>query len=113
MKKGMLVGALVGVLLLTGCGSKSSKLVCTIKQTQSGMEMVSTATTYFDSKGYTTKVDMEMVIDAGSNSAAKAALTALKSTYDDIKQDGSKLTVKETIKPEDSEKTTIKDAKKD
>ena len=113
MKKGLLVGALVGVLLLTGCGSKRSKLVCTTKQTESGMEMVSTATTYFDSKGYATKVDIKMVIDAGSESLAKTALNALKSNYDDIKQNGSKLTVKQTIKPGKDEKNTIKDAEKE
>ena len=114
MKKGLLISAILGVtLLLTGCGSKQSKLVCTMKQTQMGMEMESTATTYFDSKGKATKVDMDMVVDAKSETAAKAALSAMKSSYDNVKQDGSKLIIKETIKPEGDDKdVTIKEAKK-
>ena len=77
MKKGLLMVAVLGVtLLLTGCGSKASKLVCTMKQSLMGMEMNSTATTYFDSKGKATKVDMEMVVDAKTESAAKTAMTA-------------------------------------
>ena len=114
MKKGLLMSALLGVtLLLTGCGGKSSKLVCTMKQTQMGMEMNSTATTYFDSKGKATKVDMEMVVDAKTETAAKAAMSAMKSSYDNIKQDGSKLIINETIKPTGSDKdVTLKEAKK-
>ena len=84
-----------------------------MKQTQMGMEMESTATTYFDSKGKATKVDMDMVVDAKSETAAKAALSAMKSSYDNVKQDGSKLIIKETIKPEGDDKdVTIKEAKK-
>ena len=114
MKKGLLISAILGVtLLLTGCGSKASKLVCTMKQTQMGMEMESTATTYFDSKGKATKVDMDMVVDAKSETAAKAALSAMKASYDNVKQDGSKFIIKETIKPEgDDNDVTIKEAKK-
>ncbi len=114
MKKGLLMSALLGVtLLLTGCGSKASKLVCTMEQTQMGMKMETTATTYFDSKGKATKVDMNMVVDAKTETAAKAALSAMKSTYDNVKQDGSKVIIKETIKPEGSDKdVTLKEAKK-
>ena len=105
MKKGLLISAIIGsTLLLTGCGSKQSKLVCTMNQTQMGMEMKSTATTYFDSKGKATKVDMDMIVDAKSETAAKAALSAMKSSYDNVKQDGSKIIIKETIKPEGSDK---------
>ena len=114
MKKGLLISAILGVtLLLTGCGSKASKLVCTMKQTQMGMEMKSTATTYFNSKGKATKVDMDMVVDAKTETAAKAAASAMKSSYDNVKQDGSKVIIKETIKPEGSDKdVTLKEAKK-
>ena len=114
MKKGLLISAIIGsTLLLTGCGSKQSKLVCTMNQTQMGMEMKSTATTYFDSKGKATKVDMDMIVDAKSETAAKAALSAMKSSYDNVKQDGSKIIIKETIKPEGSDKDiTIKKEKK-
>ena len=114
MKKGLLMSALLGVtLLLTGCGSKNSKLVCTMKQTQMGMKMETTATTYFDSKGKATKVDMDMVVDAKTETAAKTAMSAMKSTYDNIKQDGSKVIIKETIKPEGSDKdVTLKEVKK-
>ena len=114
MKKGLLMVAVLGVtLLLTGCGSKASKLVCTMKQSLMGMEMNSTATTYFDSKGKATKVDMEMVVDAKTESAAKTAMSAMKSSYKNIKQDGSKLIINETIKPTGSDKdVTLKKAKK-
>lgn len=114
MKKGLLISAVVcAMVLLTGCGSKSAKLVCTMKQTQMGMEMKSTATTYFDAKGKATKVDMKMVVDAKTESAAKAALQAMKSSYDNIKQDGAKIIIKETLKPEGSDKNvSLKEAKK-
>ena len=114
MKKGLLISAVLSVtLLLTGCGSKASKLVCTMKQEQMGMQMETTATTYFDSKGKATKVEMDMVVDAKTETAAKAALSAMKSSYDNVKQDGSKVIIKETIKPEGSDKdVTLKEAKK-
>ena len=114
MKRGLLLSAVLGVtLLLTGCGNKSAKLVCTMKQTQMGLEMETTATTHFDSKGKATKIDMDMVVDAKSETAAKAALSAMKSSYDDVKQDGTKVLIKETIKPEASDKdATIKEVKK-
>ena len=114
MKRGLLLSAVLGVtLLLTGCGNKSAKLVCTMKQTQMGLEMETTATTHFDSKGKATKIDMDMVVDAKSETAAKAALSAMKSSYDNVKQDGSKLIIKETIKPEGDDKdVTLKEAKK-
>ena len=114
MKKGLLISAILGVtLLLTGCGSKQSKLVCTMKQTQMGMAMETTATTYFNAKGNATKVDMSMVVDAKSDSNAKATAKALKSSYDSVTQKGSKVVVKETIKNTGSDKNvTIKDARK-
>ena len=101
------------ILLLTGCGSKQSKLVCTMTQNQMGMEMETTATTYFNSKGKATKVDMNMVIDAKSESTAKSVFSSMKSSYPDIKQDGSKIIINETIKPEGDDKdATLKDTKK-
>lgn len=114
MKKGLLIAAvLCTTLLLTGCGSKETKLVCTMKQTQMGMKMETTATTYFNSKGKATKVDMDMVVDAKDESTAKSLVKTMKSSYDDVTQKGSKVIVKETIKNDGSDKdVTIKDAKK-
>lgn len=114
MKKGLLIGAVFSVaLLLTGCGSKSTKLVCTMKQSQMGMKMETTATTYFDSKGKATKVDMNMVVDAKNEKTAEATAKAMKSSYDNVSQKGSKVIIKESIKNDGSDKNvTIKDAKK-
>ena len=114
MKKSLLIGAVLSItLLLTGCGNKSSKLVCTMKQTQMGMKIETTATTYFDSKGKATKVDMDMVVDAKDEATAKSTAKAMKSSYDNVTQKGSKVIIKESIKNDGSDKdVTIKDAKK-
>ena len=114
MKKGLLIAAvLCTTLLLTGCGGKESKLVCTMQQTQMGMKMDTTATTYFNSKGKATKVDMDMVVNAKDESTAKTLAKTMKSSYDNVTQKGSKVIIKETIKNDGSDKdVTIKDARK-
>lgn len=114
MKKiGLLLGTCAFVFALTGCGSKSSKLVCTMTQEQSGVgEMTATTTTHFGSDGNATKVDMEMVFKTDSKEKASTIYESMKSSYDNVKKDGKSIIIKESVEPtEDDEKVTRKEAK--
>ncbi len=114
MKKlGFLLSVFVLSLVLTGCG-KSNKLVCTMKNEQSGIgEMKTTATTYFNNKGNANKVDISIDYTATSESTAKTVYNTMKSTYKDIKLDGKKVIIKQSVEPEENdEDITRKEAKK-
>lgn len=114
MKKGILfVSGIIMACTLTGCGSSNDKLVCTLSQEQNGVKMDTTATTYFNSKDVATKVTVDMVIDAGSESMAKTLVETMKDSYDDVKQDGNKVTLKKSAEPDkNDEDLTRKEAKK-
>lgn len=113
MKKGILfVSGIIMACTLTGCGSSNDKLVCTLSQEQNGVKMDTTATTYFNSKDVATKVTVDMVVDAGSESMAKTLAETMKDSYDDVKQDGNKVTLKKSAEPDkDDEDLTRKEAK--
>ena len=114
MKKlGLLLGACAFSLVLTGCGSRNSKLVCTMTEEQSGVgEMTATTTTHFGSDGNANKVDMEMVFKTDSEDAASALYESTKEAYDNVKLDGKSIIITESIEPtEDDEKVTKKEAK--
>lgn len=114
MKKfGLFAGILVTTLCLTGCGNKTDKLVCTLEQEQSGVgNMEATATTYFGKDGNATKVDLNMVFTAESETVAETLYSTMKSSYDDIEVKGKKVTIKETVESSsDDEKVDKKTAK--
>lgn len=113
MKKGILfVSGIIMACMLTGCGSSNDKLVCTLSQEQNGVKMDTTATTYFNSKDVATKVTVDMVVDAGSETMAKTLVETMKDSYDDVKQDGNKVTLKKSVEPDkDDEDLTRKEAK--
>ena len=114
MKKlGLLLGSCAFLLVLTGCGSKSSKLVCTMTEKQSGVgEMTATTTTHFGSDGNATKVDMKMVFETDSKDMASTLYDSMKGTYENIKLDGKSIIINESVEPtEDDEKVNRKEAK--
>lgn len=113
MKKGiLLISGIIVACTLTGCGSSNNKLVCTLSQTQSGVTMDATATTYFNSKDAATKATVDMVVDAGSESMAKTLAETMKDSYDEVKQEGNKVTLKKSVEPdEDDENLTREEAK--
>ncbi len=112
MKKSLLVVLLImSFCVLTGC-NKESKLVCTNSQTQMGIKMDIKVTTYFDSKDIATKADMNMTVDAKTDEMAKTLAKQMKSSYDNVKQNGSKVVLNKTAKPGKNDKDKKKDVKK-
>ena len=109
MKNFMKVCTLALVLVLvSGCGSKSNVLTCTMKEEESGMKMTSTAKMTFD-KDKATKINLVMSVDLDDSmkNYVKLMATSLESQFSELK-DKKGVTLKTNTK--DSNVTVTIDA---
>ena len=89
MKKYFLI-AVVGILLLTGCG-KSNQVTCTTSMEQGGISMKVSVIADLDGSEKVTKVAYEY--DFGDAKSAESYCSLIKLSYSDAQCSGSKITI--------------------
>ena len=89
MKKYFLI-AVVGILLLTGCG-KSNQVTCTTSMEEGGLKMQVSVIADLDDSGKVAKVAYEY--DFGDSKTAEQYCSLIQLSYSDAKCSGSKITI--------------------
>lgn len=89
MKKYFLI-AVVGILLLTGCG-KSKQVTCTTSMKEGGISMQVSIIADLDDSEKVTKVAAEY--DFGDSKTAEQYCSLIKLSYSDAQCSGSKITI--------------------